>query len=92
MSQTVEEVSEGILIVCLSLKGATMDHTGIGGRDASRCYHLAVCLIVSHLNEGGDVGVSDVVHATIIGTGSDALGAMVDSASTVHGRPKVCVT
>ena len=40
--------------------------------------------------EGGpgtaDVEVSGFVHADIIGTGRDRLGAMVDSASTVHSR------
>ena len=43
-----------------------MDHTGIGGINASSSDHLAVLSVVSHLNQVVDVGVVArcfVVHA-----------------------------
>ena len=61
LSHAVQKISECFVILCLSGKGATVDRPRIlclrGGS-------LAVCQIVPHLQQGGNVGVgSGFVHA-----------------------------
>ena len=76
---------ECFVILFFGLKDSTMDLARVRGIDASMGDHLAVCLIVSHLHQGGDVGIvrlGFVCHATIIGTGSDDSRALVDSLPT----------
>ena len=91
-SETVDEVSECLIIFCFGVVNTTMNRARIGRLNTSMCDHLAVCLIVSHLHQGGDVGVvglSFVCHDDIIGTGGDDLRGKVDTAPT---GTVVCVT
>ena len=66
LSHTVHELMDGLMVVCLSGKRATMDHTGERVLLKHSRSDLAVLLIVSHLNEGGDVGVVCFVHVATI--------------------------
>jgi len=77
-SHAVEHLSDCLAILLLSLKGATVDSLGELAQ-LSRSGHIVATLSV----DLSDVGVgSGFVHATIISTGSDALGAMVDTLPT----------
>jgi len=84
-SETVDEVSECLIIFCFGVVNTTVNLTRIGSINASVGNCLAVCLIVSHLHQGGDVGVvglSFVCHDDIIGTDGDDLRGKVDTAPT----------
>ena len=56
-SQTIKIICKCLIVVCLSLKGATMDYTWVRGIATSSSDHLAVGTIVSHLNQVVDVWV-----------------------------------
>ena len=85
VSKSVEKVSECLIIFCLGVIHPTMNLTRVCSIDASMGDCLAVCLIIPHLHQGGNVGVvrlGFVCHVDIIGTGGDDLGSLVDSAPT----------
>ena len=87
LSQTVQEVCHRLSIIVLSLKDATMDRARVRGIDASVGDHLAVCLIVSHLHQGGDVGVvrlGFVCHAPSMGHHGAQWGILWTLSPTVH--------
>jgi hypothetical protein len=75
LSHPVQEVCQCLFIVCLSLKGPTMDSTGVL---CLRGRRLAGLLALG--DDLSDVGV--VCHVDIIDTGGGDLWQLVDSAST----------
>jgi hypothetical protein len=64
VSHPIQKISDGLIIIGLGLKGPASDGPRVGCILASDRDHTAVCLIVSHLHEGGDVGVG-VEHGLV---------------------------
>ena len=92
LSHAVQEVCHRFAIVCLSLKGPTVDRPRIL---CLRGRGLAVCQIVPHLQQGGNVGVgSGFVHAVILQGQATVSGGQCASCQTVHHfnktPPRVC--
>ena len=92
LSHAVQEVCHRFAIVCLSLKGPTVDRPRIL---CLRGRGLAVCQIVPHLQQGGNVGVgSGFVHAVILQGQQRRPGSDCASSATVHHfnkmPPRVC--
>jgi hypothetical protein len=56
-SDSVEEVCQCLIVFCFGLEGPPVDGSGIRGIQTSGSNVPAVLLIVSHFNQGCDVGV-----------------------------------
>jgi hypothetical protein len=56
-SDSVEEVCQRLIVFCFGLEGPPVNGPGIGGIQTSGGDVAAVLLIVSHFNQGCDVGV-----------------------------------
>jgi hypothetical protein len=56
-SDSVEEVCQCLIVFCFGLEGPPVNGPGIGGIQTSGGDVAAVLLIVSHFNQGGNVGV-----------------------------------
>ena len=83
-SQSVDVVSECLIILCLRVKGATVDGARIGNLTTSSGDHLTVSAIVSHFHEVRHVGVVDV-HEHLIGLKGKCAGVFeFVHVSTIH--------
>jgi len=56
-SDPVEEVVECLIVFCLGGIGAPVDGAGVGGIQTSGGNVAAVLFVVSHFDQGGNVGV-----------------------------------
>ena len=83
-SQSVDVVSECLIVLCLCVKGPTVDGARIRDITTSSSDHLTVCAIVSHLNQVRHVGVVDV-HEHLIGLKGNGAGVFeFVHVSTIH--------
>ena len=83
-SQSADVVSKCLIILCLRVKGPTVDGARIGNLTTSSGDHLAVCPIVSHFHEVRHVGVVDV-HQHLIGLNCHGAGVFeFVHVSTIH--------
>ena len=84
---------EFLIILLLTVKGATMDDTGERLLKTCCCDHLAILPIVSHLNEVVDVGVVAwcfVVHVLSIDHLNQHCAMTWTLRQLSQGIPRIC--
>ena len=73
---TVEEVGKCLIILLLSIKNATVNVKRKGLFNTRRCYHSAVCFVITHFDQSCNVGIVNC-HEFVIGLKCESAGVSV---------------